>query len=448
MKKKHKYLLGIILLVIIGVLGIFVYSNYNMDDENDAALSAAKIISEPSTASDDVASPADNSPTPTTSTDISLAFCGDIVCHTGLNEDAKKSDGTYDFTPIFGGAKDVISKADYAVCTMETTFPNTSEYTGYPQFKSPAELATGLKNIGIDLVNTASNHCMDSYKSGLISTLDVLDQNELDHVGTYRTQEEHDKNNGILVKNINGVSVAFLSFTYGTNGLPVTGFEYVSNIFFNDYMTTLKDINYDLLKKDMGAARALKTDMIVVVMHWGNEYYTKPVTYQNELADFLFKEGANIIIGGHCHVPEPIELRHVTDNEGNEKTGLIAYCLGNFVSCQNDRYTNLTAVLNVDIQKDLASGKTYLKNVSYVPMFMVDLSDYGLVGSWRYRLLDIHKSLDDYQNGKNLGYISEKMYSAMTAGLNDIHSIMDEKFDYISNGGVDVTKWMQENPVT
>jgi len=286
---------------------------------------------------------------------------------------------------------------------------------------------------------------MDSYKDGLISTLDVLDQNGLDHVGTYRTQEEHDKNNGILVKNINGVSVAFLSFTYGTNGLPVTGFGYVSNIFFNDYLTTLKDINYDLLKKDMSAARALNTDMIVVVMHWGNEYYTKPVTYQNELADFLFKEGANIVIGGHCHVPEPIELRHVVDNEGNEKTGLIAYCLGNFVSCQNDRYTNLTAILNVDIRKDLKTGKAILENVSYEPMFMMDLSDYGLTGNWRYRLLNLQETLNEYKNGKNPDFISDKVYSSMTTGLNDIHSIMNADFDYNNNGGVNVTKWAQEN---
>jgi len=441
MKKAHKYLIGIILLLIIGALGVFVYNNYNMIAKNAAIQGSVEAFAEASASP----SPTVATATPPSYVDISLAFCGDIVCHTGLNDEAKKSDGTYDFAPIFSGAENDIKKADYAVCTMETTFPKTTAYTGYPQFKSPPALAAGLKNIGIDLVNTASNHCMDSYKDGLISTLDVLDQNGLDHVGTYRTQEEHDKNNGILVKNINGVSVAFLSFTYGTNGLPVTGFEYVSNIFFNDYLTTLKDINYDLLKKDMSAARALNTDMIVVVMHWGNEYYTKPVTYQNELADFLFKEGANIVIGGHCHVPEPIELRHVVDNEGNEKTGLIAYCLGNFVSCQNDRYTNLTAILNVDIRKDLKTGKAILENVSYEPMFMMDLSDYGLTGNWRYRLLNLQETLNEYKNGKNPDFISEKMYSSMITGLDDIHSIMNADFDYNNNGGVNVTKWAQEN---
>lgn len=446
--RKHKILWVSVLLVLVGIFGFLVYINYTLDEKNDATQSVMNIVSASPTSQDLSPSPAKISPTPQTSTDITLAFCGDVVCHTGLNDDAKKSDGTYDYTPIFGDAKDIISKADYAVCTMETTFPKTTEYTGYPQFKSPPELAKAMKDIGIDLVNTASNHCMDSYKSGLISTLDVLDQNGLDHVGTYRTQEEHDKNDGILVKNINGVNIAFLSFTYGTNGLPVTGFEYVSNIFFKDYLTTLKNIDYDLLKKDMAEARSLNTNMIVVVMHWGNEYAIKPVSYQKELADFFFKEGATLVIGGHCHVPEPIELRHVVDNEGNERMGLLAYCLGNFVSCQNDRYTNLTAILKIDIQKDLDTGKTNLKNVSYTPMFMVDLGDYGLAGNFRYKLVSLHESLDDYKNGKNPGYISDKMYSAMESGLKDIHGIMDEKFDAANDGGVDVTQWAQQNSGT
>ncbi|NLH00905.1 MAG: CapA family protein, partial [Clostridiales bacterium] len=384
---------------------------------------------------------------PKNTANISIAVCGDIVCHSGLNSEAKKTDGSYDYTPIFSGAADFAKKADYAVCTLETTFPDTAEYTGYPMFKSPPALASGLKAIGIDLINTASNHCMDSYKGGLVRTLDVLDQNGLDHIGTYRSEEERNKNNGILVKDINGISAAFLSFTYGTNGIPVTGFEYVTKIFFNDYLTTLKDINYDLIKKDMAAARALNTDIIVVMMHWGSEYYTEPVDYQKELADLLLKEGADIVLGGHCHVPEPLELRHFTDNEGNEKIGLVAYCLGNFVSCQEDRYTNLTSILNIDIQKNLDTGKTYLKNVSYVPMYMVDLTDVGVSSSWRYRLWNLQSAISAYKGGDNLGVINDTLYKNMVQGLEDLHGIMGNKFDYYNNGGVDVVKWAEENPL-
>jgi len=443
MKEILKGILSVVLVALIGVLGVFVYKNYSLHVEQEKAILEAQATPSPTPSS--TPSPEPGFTEPTNAANVKLAVCGDLVAHTGINLEAKRLDGSYDYSSVFGGVGNFVSAADYAICTMETTFPNTAEYTGYPQFKSPPDLAASLKGIGIDLVNTANNHSNDSYLGGIVRTLDVLEQNGLDHVGTYRSQEEHDKDNGILVKNINGVSVAFLSFTYGTNGIPVTGYEYATNIFFNDYMTTLKDINFDLLKTDMAAARALNTDMIVVMMHWGNEYYTEPVDYQKELADYLFKEGADIILGGHCHVPEPMELRRVTDNEGNEKTGLIAYCLGNFVSCQDDKYTDLTAVLNIDIQKNLDTGETYIKNVSYAPMYMVDLNDVNVTSDWRYRLWNLQSAIAEYQKGNNLGVINETLYNSMVTGLDDIHSIMGEDFDYCNNGGVDATKWTLEN---
>lgn len=444
MKEILKGILSVVFVILIAVLGIVIYQNHSIPAERVKALEAAQATPKP--VATPMPTPTPDDAEPTNVANVTLVDCGDIVVHTGLNAEARQADGSYNYASVFGGATDVVSAADYAICTMETTFPDTAEYTGYPQFKSPPALAGTLKNMGIDLVNTASNHCMDSYQGGLIKTLDVLDQNGLDHIGTYRTQAERDENSGIVVKNINGVSFAFLSFTYGTNGIPVTGFEFAANIFFKDYTTTLQDIDYDLIDKDMAAARALNTDMVVVMMHWGNEYYTEPVDYQTELADYLFKQGADIILGGHCHVPEPMELRRVTDNDGNEKVGFIAYCLGNFVSCQDDPYTDLTAALKIDVQKNLDTGETYLKNVSYVPLYMVDLLDVGVSADWRYRLWNLTAAITSYQNGNNLGVINDTLYQSMVQGLDDIHNIMGIAFDINNNGGVSVKKWEQENP--
>jgi len=443
MKEILKGILSIVLVALIGVLGVFVYKNYSVHIEQEKAIAEAQAT--PSPTPSPATSPESAFTEPTNAANVKLAFCGDLVAHSGINDEARKSDGTYDYTPIFSGAQSFVSAADYAVCTMETTFPDTTEYSGYPMFKSPAALATSLKSFGFDMINTASNHCMDSLQAGLVRTLDVLDQNGLDHVGTYRSAEERDVSDGILIKNINGVSVAFLSFTYGTNAMPVTGFEYVANIFMKDYLTTVADIDYDLLDTDMAAARALNTDMIIVMMHWGNEYYTEPVDYQTELADYIFKAGADIIVGGHCHVPEPMELRRVVDNEGYEKTCLIAYCLGNFISCQDDKYTDLTSVLNIDIQKNLDTGETYIKNVSYAPMYMVDLNDANLTSDWRYKLLNLQSTIASYQSGDNLGIISDTLYKSMCTGLEDLHSIMGADFDYCNNGGVNVIKWNEAN---
>lgn len=431
-------LLSAALAILIVILGVVVWANYSAYKDEQEALATptptlppydSELFTDPTPVVQPTEAPVD---APENAIGFTLAYAGDIVCHSGLNTEADTGAG-YDYTTILAGSSNYVSNADYSVCCLETTFPETSDYTGYPQFKSPKSLATSLRDVGFDLISTASNHCMDSYQAGLIATLDTLDANGLDHVGTYRTQEERDANNGIVVKDINGISVAFLAFTYGTNGIPVTGFEYAANIFYNDYVTTLSDINYDLLENDMAAARALNTDLIVVFMHWGYEYFTEPVDYQYELADLMFSLGADIILGGHVHVPEPMEVRTVTDIDGNEKTGYICYCLGNYISCQDDRYTNLTAIVDLEIEKNLDSGDTYLKNVSYAPMFMVDLNDYDVYGAdWRYRLWDLNAAIQAYEGGNNMGVINDSLYSALKQGLDDIHSIFGSQFDMYS----------------
>lgn len=361
-------------------------------------------------------------------TSMRLAVAGDIVAHSGLNQEALQEDGSYDYSKILGGSIGYLTKADYAVACLETTFPDTTNYTGYPQFASPSDMAKSFSAAGIDMLSTASNHCLDSYSAGLKRTLDILDENGIDHVGTYRTQEERDENSGIKVVEVNGITIAFLAFTYGTNGIPSND-DFAVNVFYTDYLTNLSDINYDLLKSDMAAARALETDIIAVWMHWGNEYYTEPIDVQYELADFMFEQGADLILGGHTHVPEPMELREVVDIDGNKKTGFICYSLGNFISCQNDRYTNLTAIVNIDIEKNLDTGETRISEVGYAPMFMVDLEDYGVYTDWRYRLWDLHGAIGAYEGGNDLGVINDKIYEALKTGLDDLYLVLDREMD-------------------
>lgn len=440
MKKIGKILVVVLLIVLAAVLGIFVYLNYSQhvqEQKKQEELESRDVSPNPEPEEDEGFKEPENA------ANASLMFCGDIVCHTGLNSEAQKDDGTYDYANIFGGAVNLVKEADYAACTMETTFTDASEYTGYPRFVSPADLASSLKRTGFDLINTASNHSVDADEAGIYSTLDVLDANGLDHVGTYRSQEERDENNGILIKEINGVSFAVLSFTYGTNAIPVTGFEYAVNVMYNDYLDTLVDIDYDMLSEDMEKARALDTDVILVMAHWGNEYQLEPNSYQKELADFFFAEGADIVIGGHTHCPEPMELRIIEDEDGTERIGFLVYSLGNFVSCQDDQCTKLTAALDIDVQKNLDTGETYLRHVSYTPMYMVDLIDFGASADWRYKLWNLTEAIDNYESG-NLKMANDELYQDMKTGLDTIHSVYGEEFD-ITNGGVDVAEWYEEN---
>lgn len=430
MKRSRRGIIAVFAVVLAAALGLAIYGR-NILEAEDAPASPGVTPEAAETAEPEEVFP---SPSPAPEPEprkisATLAVAGDIVCHSGLNEEAFDGEN-YDYTQIMSGAAKYLAAADYAVCCLETTFPETGEYTGYPMFKSPPELAASLKDVGIDLVSTASNHAMDSYQKGLIKTLDVLDEHGLAHVGTYRSREERDSQNGITVADVGGIRIAFLAYTYGTNGIPVTGFEYAVNVFCEDYLTNLSIIDYDAIAADMEAARELDCDLIAVFMHWGYEYHTVPNQYQYELADFLFSNGADIILGGHTHVPQPLELRQIADGEGGEKTVFVCYSLGNFISCQNDPFTNLTAVVNIELEKDLETGKTRIKGAEYAPMFMVDLYDYGIYNAgWRYRLWDLRESIEACESGDSLGVINERLYSAMKAGLRDIHDILGAEYD-------------------
>ncbi len=420
MKTGTKILTGVLAALVL-MLGALVAQNFLTGD------TAPEGSGVPGTAAPEATAPAETEPQVITAT---LGYFGDIVCHSGLNEDALQADGSYDYTSIFQGVTPYAAQADYALCTLETTFPGTGTYTGYPMFQSPEELAKGLSQLGFDLVNTASNHCMDAYQSGLIATLDVLDKYGLDHVGTYRTAEERQEHDGIVLADVGGIQVAFISYTYGTNGIPVTGFEYAVNLLYKDYLTTLTEIDYEAIDRDIAAAKALEPDLIAFLIHWGAEYYTYPFDYQEDLADHLFSQGVDMILGGHVHVPAPMELRQIQNDDGSTRQGYLCYCLGNLVSCQNDRYTDLTAAVNITLEKDLSTGEARVADAAYVPLYMVDLAEFGVYGAgWRYRLWDLHAALDAYAAGDDWGVMNESLYQTMQIALEDLYTIFPRELD-------------------
>ena len=310
--------------------------------------------------------------TPEPPTTATLAVCGDVMSHMPVTNDAwDEGTGGYDYTPIFEAARPYVEGADYAVANLETTLSTQGPYSGYPAFKSPAALASDLKELGFDLMLTANNHCLDRGYDGLVSTLDQLDQAGLAHVGTARSEEEAGTAN-IQVADVGGISVAFLGYTYGTNGIPLpSGKDYAVNLFNTDYMTTLSTPDTARLEADLAAARAMDTDLIAVMIHWGIEYQTTQNSYQEQLADLLIANGADLVLGGHSHVPQPIEMRTVTADDGTTRTGFVCYSLGNFISSQVDPLTDTTAVLTLELTLDHETGEAGVTDWSYVPMLMV-----------------------------------------------------------------------------
>lgn len=329
-------------------------------------------------------------PPPPEPTVATLAVCGDVMSHMPITNDAwNAQENRYDYARIMVGAKAAVSRADYAVANLETTFAGGPQYSGYPAFNSPDDLAYGLRETGFDLVLTANNHSMDRGYSGLCRTLDVLDEAGLAHVGTSRTAEEQQSN--CVLADVGGISVAFIGYTYGTNGIPLPkSAPFAVNVFNQDYLTTLSQPDEEALLASLAQAEALSPDLIAVMIHWGVEYQTTPNAYQQQMADFLLTHGADLILGGHSHVPQPMEMRTVTGSDGTTHTGFVCYSLGNFISSQNDPLTDTTAVLTLELTRDNVTGTSSVSGYSYEPMLMLDRESGAKP---RYELLDVHAVL-------------------------------------------------------
>ncbi len=330
--------------------------------------------------------PTPEPPPPTVAT---LAVCGDVMSHMPITTDAYDQEtDTYRYTRLMAAAQPYVETADYAVANLETTLAGGPSYSGYPQFHSPDALAYDLKELGFDLMLTANNHCMDTRWKGLSRTLDVLDEAGLAHVGTSRSEEEEAEN--LVVADVGGISVAFLGYTYGTNGIPLPEDKpYAVNLFNLDYMTNLSQLDTDRLLEDLEQAKALETDLVAVMIHWGVEYQTKENRYQDTIADLLIANGADLVLGGHPHVLQPMEMRTAADENGVEHTGFVCYSLGNFISSQNKTLTDVTVVLTLELTRDNVSGETSVTGWQYQPMLMLDREE----GEERFELLDVYKTL-------------------------------------------------------
>ena len=343
---------------------------------------------------------------------FTMTAIGDTLCHNTQYWDAyNSSTKQYDFSYVYDDIKDYTSSADITIGSLETTFAGEDRgYSNYPVFNSPDSLATGLKDIGVDVISLAGNHALDYGYSGICRTIDVLDNVGISHLGTYKSAEDQDK---ILIKDVKGVKIAFINYTYGTNGIPVP----------SDKPYCLNLIDKDLISKQIKQAKEQNVDMIVACMHWGTEYKTSANDEQKELADFLFKSGVDIILGNHPHVIEPMEKKTITLDDGSTKDVFVVYALGNFTADQRAEITRDSAILNLDITKD-SDGKILINRVSYVPIYMYKNSAARV---HKFKILDIEKSIANYDSGDTS--IGSSVYSNLKVQLKKIRDILGDEIN-------------------
>ncbi len=284
-----------------------------------------------------------------------LLFVGDAMQHTAQLERAYElggSTGVYDYTGCFDLIAPTISEADYAVVNLEVPLGGGPRYSGYPCFSAPDSYAESLRDAGFDLFLTANNHCLDSGDRAAKRTVHALDSIGVDHTGTFRNRAERDSLVP-LIKDINGIRFAFLNYTYGTNGISPK----------EDTEVAL--IDRELMRDEIRRAREKGAEMVVVCVHWGVEYVLLENANQRDLAAFLKDEGADLIIGSHPHVIQPMKIER---NEKENKDVLIVYSLGNFISNMKTADTRGGALVRVDIERD-AEGKPRVKGAEYDTFF-------------------------------------------------------------------------------
>lgn len=431
MNSKLKLVLIALAVIIALVVIVVIIASVAGGGDEPAETPAPTTSAAATTGSEPSAQPtAEPSGEPADVTTATIAVGGDIVMHTGLNSEAQTESG-YDYTPIFGVLPDLVSDADYAVCSLVTTLvAEGSAYTAYPLFRSPTAIASAISSVGFDLVNTATSHLADAWKDGIDYTLDTLDAAGLAHVGTYRTEAERTESGNRTMVDINGISVAFLAYTCDTNSVPVSGFEYAASICATDYLSGGTEIDYELMDGDIAAAREAGADLVFVFMSWGSELSTEPSDLQYEITDSLIASGADVIIGGHCRVPQPMEMRTVQLDDGTERSAFVCYSLGNLLSCQNDQYTDISAILNLEISKDNSTGETSVTGVSYRPIYMADLYDYGINDyDWHYRVVDLHNAIAAWESGSDWGFMTEDIYNAMVTALDAAYELFGAEYD-------------------
>lgn len=308
----------------------------NEDDEPTDDEPATSDSSEPTGDYSESTLPTEPEPVTAIAT-ATITSTGDILPHSGVINAGLQRDGSYDYTHIYQYIAPYLAESDYAVANLETTLCGTDNgypYSGYPQFNAPDEIAEYAMYAGFDMLLTANNHCNDTSYVGITRTVTTVREMGMDTLGTIPTADEANYE----VIEINGIRIGMMCYTYSTtnnsgrpaiNGIPTTEeSQHLVNTF--DY-NRLDDF-YGEVTGYMEAMDTMGADVYVMYIHWGNEYQLAPNSYQTDIAQDLCDLGIDVIIGGHPHVIQPIDL--LTSTTDPEHSTVCLYSMGNAVSNQ------------------------------------------------------------------------------------------------------------------
>jgi poly-gamma-glutamate capsule biosynthesis protein CapA/YwtB (metallophosphatase superfamily) len=285
---------------------------------------------------------------------VTLGAIGDILIHDRVYNTAKKEIG-YDFKPMIAQVKEMLQKPDVLLANQETLLGGVEiGLSSYPSFNSPQEVGDAFIDAGVDIVSTANNHTLDRGEKAILRQIDYFNRVGLPYVGSFKDKTDQQT---LRIMNKNGIKLGYLSYTFGTNGIPVPkGKDYLVNL-----------IDQENMKTEIHRAKK-EADVVIMSIHWGNEYQRFPSDQQKFLAQFLVNEGVNIIFGHHPHVLQPMEWL----KDQNGQPAFVVYSLGNFLSGQMGDYKDIGGLATIEITKQVTKSgvNIELKNPIFSPTYV------------------------------------------------------------------------------
>lgn len=282
--------------------------------------------------------------------EVTLTMVGDNLLHMPLIKNAEQEDGTYNFDSLYEEMKPYFEESDISVIVQETVLGGEEfKYSGYPHFNTPQDVGDSIKSAGFDIVLHATNHTLDKGAKGVENTIEYWKQHP--EITVLGINDSSDAQNEIVYYEKNDIKFALLNYTDSTNGIPLpSGKKYLVNTADEEKIT-----------RDLEIAEQ-NADFTVVFMHWGTEYSLKENEYQKRLAMTMCEKGADLIMGSHPHVIEPVNW--IEAENGNKS--LVFYSLGNYVSRQKEAKNLLGITASVKIVKE-ADIKPYIAEASVMP---------------------------------------------------------------------------------
>ena len=341
---------------------------------------------------------------------VRMRVIGDVmVCEKQLK--AEKAGG-YDFHGEFSMIADLLQNADYTMANMEGTVGRYKKvaYSGYPQFNCPETILEALKDSGVDFLTLANNHMLDRWFDGMKNTANLADQFGFDHVGAYRTQQER---NTPVIYTINGIRIGFVAYTHTTNGIENKGVDPDAVKYGVPYLYKA-DIEGDIKRlREAGA------EVVIAFPHWGAEYIRQPDGNQVKYAKKLAAAGADIILGSHSHMVQPMGYQTITDANGKERKVFAIFSLGNFLSDHVAQYTDCGVILDFTINEN-SDGSFSVDNVGYIPTFTWQQDD-------QFRVLPSGRYLEQRPQGMN-----DTCFKRMVASYYEIVEALGSEFQLIN----------------